>query len=823
MPTRTVANGGGNWNALGTWVEGVVPTSADDVVFTATSGTLTVNTSTAVCKTFDCTNFIGTLATSTNTLTVSGSVTLVSGMTITGTGLLTINATATINFNGKTWPGGLTFLGTFNPTLASTLNITGQLSLADGGSRIFSGAFDMNCGTLNLGGTNTISGNITSSGTMSVASATTSGTNGAFNINIGGGITFNTTTCVAFGTATIVMTGAGTIASMSATNYIGHSITFACSGTVTIGAAFFYKTGTLLYTSGTVVTTGAIINSLASFTYNMGTQVWAGFVVNTASTLTLLCDMYIGSFTYTTTASTQNINGAFRFYVRGAWSNSSTRVVGGTATVVFATTTSQSISAAGIVQNNVEVNATGTVTITTLLMNTNSFKYIAGTMGATVAITVSGSMTIDCNGMSFTSATFNANATITLLSDLNISTTLLWAGTNATITINGADIQLSGGISLNSSGTILQGTAKLYYIGTGKIFTQTATTVSLRLDLIINTSGTLTISDFNFGGSKKITYISGTVTCNGTLSIVSGSVVTFDTSGMNWNNITTLGSCTLQLDSVLNVAGTLTYTSSTSFTGNYGFITSNFTLATPANALITFKSGNTYVVNSAMTAISTAATPATFVSSNGTSYANTGGTGNRSSIITMITDINMQNGSLNTLIDGALGAGNQWSAGQSGKYMTFDFGTASSNYITEITWKQSNGTTHGVWKLSGSNDNTNWVDIGASFTLGAITQVIPIVATDTYVAYRYFKMSMVSGVLSNSPFIYEIEFKIGPGSPAYFKLSPGATQDIDFINSYFIDSSSGQTLWSFKPTYQYNGINWRQMVPNKTIAKVFRG
>ena len=78
MATRTVANGGGNYNAGATWVEGIAPTSADDVVFTSTSGTLTINVASAA-KTVNFTNFTGTID-GTNTWTISGSVTFVSAV-----------------------------------------------------------------------------------------------------------------------------------------------------------------------------------------------------------------------------------------------------------------------------------------------------------------------------------------------------------------------------------------------------------------------------------------------------------------------------------------------------------------------------------------------------------------------------------------------------------------------------------------------------------------------------------------------------------------------------------------------------------------------
>jgi hypothetical protein len=60
MAVRTIANGGGNWSAPGTWVEGFVPTSADDVVATATSGNVTIDVA-SVCRSIDLTGYTGTL------------------------------------------------------------------------------------------------------------------------------------------------------------------------------------------------------------------------------------------------------------------------------------------------------------------------------------------------------------------------------------------------------------------------------------------------------------------------------------------------------------------------------------------------------------------------------------------------------------------------------------------------------------------------------------------------------------------------------------------------------------------------------------------
>lgn len=60
MAVRTISNAGGLWNATTAWVEGVVPTNADDVVATATSGNLTINVQ-ADCRSIDLTGYTGTL------------------------------------------------------------------------------------------------------------------------------------------------------------------------------------------------------------------------------------------------------------------------------------------------------------------------------------------------------------------------------------------------------------------------------------------------------------------------------------------------------------------------------------------------------------------------------------------------------------------------------------------------------------------------------------------------------------------------------------------------------------------------------------------
>ena len=115
MATRTIKSTGGNWSAAGTWVEGAVPTAADDVVATATSGNLVLNTTGLVCRSLDLNLYTATLS-GTNGLTIGDAtagagnvaVRLGASMTRTSTGTWTLASTSatqqTITTNGKTYP-----------------------------------------------------------------------------------------------------------------------------------------------------------------------------------------------------------------------------------------------------------------------------------------------------------------------------------------------------------------------------------------------------------------------------------------------------------------------------------------------------------------------------------------------------------------------------------------------------------------------------------------------------------------------------------------------------------------------------------------------
>lgn len=144
------------------------------------------------------------------------------------------------------------------------------------------------------------------------------------------------------------------------------------------------------------------------------------------------------------------------------------------------------------------------------------------------------------------------------------------------------------------------------------------------------------------------------------------------------------------------------------------------------------------------------------------SYANAGGTGDRTASITVTTDAALGGGTVNNAVDGVSAASDSdgfwFSAGQSGKYLKFDFGSA--NVINEIEWIQQNTSDQHTWQVAGSNDDSSYTNIGSPQQIGGwYSASICKVGVPNTIAYRYYKLTN-SGGMSSNPYIQEIEFSI---------------------------------------------------------------
>lgn len=280
MATRTISNAGGNWNDTASWTEGAVPTAADDVVATGTSGNLTINVA-ANCRSFDLANYTATLAHNASTTLFIGDGTpgannialrFSSGMTYTlgnvvnsGISYAQSHTTQqTIDTAGKLM-GGATFSGVSNVAPNWLLSSSYTTSSAAAGWTHQRGNINTNNQTVSIGmyasTTNFSGGRSLTLGSSTITIRNTSGT--PWNL-------LATGHSVSAGTSTIVLSDTGATGKTFAgggVTYNNLSITTGGAGSWTITGSNTFtrllKTGsstkTIIFTAGTTTTlTGGI-------------------------------------------------------------------------------------------------------------------------------------------------------------------------------------------------------------------------------------------------------------------------------------------------------------------------------------------------------------------------------------------------------------------------------------------------------------------------------------------------------------------------------------------------------------------------------------
>ncbi|HBI33907.1 MAG TPA: hypothetical protein DEA43_03620 [Candidatus Moranbacteria bacterium] len=277
--TRTISDAGGNWDATTSWVEGAVPTSADDVVATATSGNLTINVAGAV-RSIDLTTYTGTLTHNAFTLSVgdaSGGALNFSGSwtytTVGDTSAITFGSSDNTN-NNITWGGKI--YG--NIVVSSSNNGTTFVFQDNLTQRSSTATFNFFRGNLNVNGKNLSVGrffadqNYTRGLTLGAANITLNGTGNVWSLNsenlglsagtsiinitdtsastksfVGGGLTFNNISITGGGTGAVTFTGSNTFNNF--TINAPKTVIFTAGTTQTING-LFNATGT----SGNIIT-----------------------------------------------------------------------------------------------------------------------------------------------------------------------------------------------------------------------------------------------------------------------------------------------------------------------------------------------------------------------------------------------------------------------------------------------------------------------------------------------------------------------------------------------------------------------------------------
>ncbi|MFA6524621.1 MAG: hypothetical protein WC264_03950 [Candidatus Paceibacterota bacterium] len=377
-----------NWGTAANWSQGTVPTATDTYVttFDATSPDCTVNTSARVANAIDFTNYTNTI-TMTYQITVSGNITLGASMGISGSGLLVVNATATLTSNTKTWPNEFAFSGTSKTyTLADDWDIDGRLDLNGATAQVINGQ----------------------------------------TIYAGGSLLSNTTGTTS-GTTNIVMNGTGTW-SNSSSGQLRLNLTFNTAGTITISGNVYYNTGTLTYTAGTMVTTGSTLNISTNTTLATNGMSWGNLsLTGNPATITQTTDnSFSGNVTIGVTTTVQTINGIYNLNVGGNFTqNGTTGYVGGTSTIIMNGTGTINCPNSTNYTNiriNFIFNTAGTITFgSNVCFATNTVTYTAGTVIITNStFYFTGVGTLNLNGLTLNNFRITGTGTISLASGLVI-------------------------------------------------------------------------------------------------------------------------------------------------------------------------------------------------------------------------------------------------------------------------------------------------------------------------------------------------------------------------------------------------------------------
>lgn len=518
------------------------------------------------------TSFVGVSAAQAQVAILDGATVVVttanagSGVSFTGTSVGTGTVATGENIGGPVTTtvanaGTLTFAGASTVTGAvGATNALGTLTLGTGSAVAFSGAVTSNNLSLAANATGTFS----SGGT--ITSAITSATSSK--LSLGGG-TFTATAGITGGTA-VDLTAATTLVVNGATSGVGLVTKTGANTSVINGNATTFAIGEVVVSAGTldinaanasIGGTGVALTSGTTLEF-AGTSI-AGNVVNTGGGATLTLDGANQTVTGTIGAvgnvpTNVNLNGTGSKTLTGAVTTTNLNIIGGVST------TGGTIAATNLVKT-----AAGDSTIANVVTATNTNVTGGGKLTANAVGTTLGAVTFDTtggtvDGLGITSIT----GATTLTAEGKVES----AVTNATVTNNSTNaagiINVSNATSTLNTVT-LGNAASVVQFGGATINGNVSGTGTLTLNGTAQTvTGTLDAGTLNLNGSGTKTLNGAVTTTN--LNIV-GGVDAGGTGAVTTTNIFKTGAGNSTINNVvtatnLNITGggTLTVSAPTS-------------------------------------------------------------------------------------------------------------------------------------------------------------------------------------------------------------------------------------------------------------------
>lgn len=563
-----------------------------------------------------------------------GAVTLIDGTIANTGGAATLTSTTTYTAEKGTISAVLG--GT---SIAFAKNTGGTLNLNS--VNAFTGATNVNAGTLNYGVSNALSsGNLTANGGI-INLGTYSDTVGTVTLTSG---EINSTTGVLTGTSYAVASGTASAILAGAVN-----LTKTTAGTVTLSGTNTYTGITTI--SGGTLSISSIGNGGVAGNLGQATNAAANIVFNTG-TATL---QYTGSTastdrSYTTTTA---LTAQFDIINRSAtltWSGSGTVTTApvnkiGPGTLKFSATqghTGLTTVLQGTLQYGIaDMLSNGTVTVNNGTLDINNFSDSVGVItlvndgsiidggGSTAVLTTTGSMTLQSGTISAriggtVGTTLNKSTTdrVTLSGDNSFTGTVISlgagylrlghnnalgaSGTGTTTTItSGAVLELVGNITIPATKAFSVSGSGISNVGAIRNISGT-NTISANIPLgatntrINSDAGSLTIptvsgNTFNvlFGGAGDITVSGAISTTTGTLTKDGAGVLTL--SGVNtYTGTTTISGGTIAASSTDSLG---TGVSSNTLIFNGGTLRANGTITSPSTRAITLTGDATFDTN----------------------------------------------------------------------------------------------------------------------------------------------------------------------------------------------------------------------------------
>ena len=323
-------------------------------------------------------------------------------------------------------------------------------------------------------------------GTTDTARFTTNSGNCTINIS--------TANCAVFDTT-------GYTKTITMSNNIDYIGTITLSSTTTLSGSGFF----IIRVAGTITSNGVVIPGLQ----------WRVSV-----TTTLADNVAVNSFSiYTIVGTTATINGN-TLSTSGGLVLAGGSTCQGTTTINFIGSGTIDCPSPSTINNPVVFNASGTYTVNTFRKTVGSLTYTSGTITGTKLLQISGTLTLNCSGMTWnTIDVSNTGSTFTLTSDLN-TVNLTLSNQNNSVTINGLfNVNISGTLQTNFGVGQLQGTSTIVMNGSANIIQASLITreIKIGINLVLNSSGTIDIlnNDLVMLNSATLTYNSGTINWNG--------------------------------------------------------------------------------------------------------------------------------------------------------------------------------------------------------------------------------------------------------------------------------------------------------------------